>query len=192
MPLDNQILSMEAIISYCSINLANIIFVNLLKKELDQLKNKMEKRWKLASTIKGICSFHYFMYLSTSRLGMKWISLDDTFSLEVDLQQPEHTCLTLQHATAIQFLSAVYDEMWYIGMIKEADFLNSGFLLDFMNPNGLLSSFWWPEKCDIYWVPFQHILFMIEAPRLFSGSGQYQTMAAFARTVEIARLNCKC
>ena len=43
-PLDNQILRAEAMISRYSINLPNIIFVDLLKKELDQLKNKMEKR----------------------------------------------------------------------------------------------------------------------------------------------------
>ena len=48
--------------------------------------------------------------------------LDDKFLLEVDLQQPKHCSLSLQHATASQFLSAVYNGKWYIGMTKEADF----------------------------------------------------------------------
>ena len=42
--LNNQILSVEAMISHYSINLPNIKFVNLLGKELDQLKNKMKER----------------------------------------------------------------------------------------------------------------------------------------------------
>ena len=57
------------------------------------------------------------MPLSTSRLDMKQIILDDRFSLEVDLLQLKHTCLSLQHANASQFFSAVYDGKWYIGMI---------------------------------------------------------------------------
>ena len=43
--------------------------------------------------------------------------------------------------TASQFLSAIYDGKWYIGVIKQVDFSNGEFLLDFMHPNGPSSSF---------------------------------------------------
>ena len=128
----------------------------------------MEKRLKLASTIKWTRSFHYIMPLSMSRLGVKWISLDDKFSLEVDLQQPKHNCLSLQHTTASQFLSAAYDGKWYIGMIRKSDFSNGGFFGISCITMFLQVFFRWPEKCDICWVPFQHVLFVIKAPHLVS------------------------
>ena len=73
------------------------------------------------------------MPLSTSRLDMKQISPYDKFSLEVD-QQPKHTYLTLQHATEVDFYQECLQGKWYIGMIKEADFSNCWFLLDFSIP----------------------------------------------------------
>ena len=131
------------------------------------------------------------MPLSTSRLDMKQISPYDKFSLEVD-QQPKHTYLTLQHATAVDFYQECLQGKWYIRMINKADFSNCWFLLDFMHSNGTSISFQWPEKCYICWVPFQRVFCVIEVPSLVSGCGQYQMTAASARTVENAWLNYKC
>ena len=132
------------------------------------------------------------MPLSISRLGNKRINLNDNFSLEMDSQQSKHTCLTLQHATASQFLSAVYNGKWYIGKIKVADFSNIDFLLDFMIPNGPLSFFQWSKKHDICWVSFQHVLYVIKALCSVSSRGQHQMTAAPARIIENAWLNHKC
>jgi len=95
----------------------------------------------------------------------------------------------LQYATPNQFLSAVYDDKWYIGIIKEADSENSEFLLDFMHPNGPSSSFRWPEKRDICWVPIQHVLCRIEAPCLVTNRGQYQMTLESTQAVKKAWLN---
>ena len=70
-PLNNQILFVEAMITHCSTNLPSNKFVNLLKQDLDELKPKLEKRWKLASTIKGPRSFHHFKPLSKYQLRIE-------------------------------------------------------------------------------------------------------------------------
>jgi len=67
----------------------------------------------------------------------------------------------------------VYDEMWYIGMIKEVDTSNSDILVDFMHPGGPSPSLHWPEKRDVCWIPFQHVLWKIDVPSLVTARGQY-------------------
>jgi len=59
--------------------------------------------------------------MSSTRLDMKHISQDEEFSPEM----PSVLKDILLYLKVNEFLSVVYDEMWFIGMIKEVDTCNS-------------------------------------------------------------------
>ena len=173
-PLENQILSVEAMMTHCTNALPTIHFVHLSKEELNDLTLKLEPRFQKASTIKGTRSFHYFEPLSENKLGIKRISQHEEFSLEVTLHSDENPVFQHQNVTNNQFVTAVYDGKWYVGMIQEIDRSTDDFLLSFMHPFGPACTFHWPSKSDICWVPFQHVLCVIDVPTLVSNRGHYQ------------------
>ena len=72
--------------SYCKSTIPKIQFVKILKDHLNHVKAILETRFQKLSTIKGTRTFHYFKPLSTTRLGMKRISQDNEFSLQVNLE----------------------------------------------------------------------------------------------------------
>ena len=73
-PLENQILDVDSMMSYCKSAIPTIQFVKILKNDLNHVKAILEPRFQKSSTIKGTRTFHYFKLLSTTQLGMKRIS----------------------------------------------------------------------------------------------------------------------
>jgi len=72
-------------VAYCSKTLTNITFQILPKEELKSHQIKLKERFETARTIKGTRTFHYFKPLSATRMGMKRISDDSQFALEVNV-----------------------------------------------------------------------------------------------------------
>ena len=162
-----------------------------MKDNLNYVKAILEPCFQKSSTIKGTRTFHYFKPLPTTRLGMKRISQDNEFSLQVNLEDENRYSL-IQNAHENQFLVAAYDKKWYVGIIKEIDQSSSDFLVDFMHPCGPSHSFHWPKKRDICWIPCQHILCLVDAPTLINSRGFYQLSLKSAENVNHAWLHfCK-
>ena len=67
-PLENQILDVDSMMSYCKSTIPKIQFVKILKDDLNHVKAILEPHFKKSSTIKGTRTFHYFKPLSTTRL----------------------------------------------------------------------------------------------------------------------------
>ena len=104
-----------------------------MKDDLNSIKAILEPRFQKSSTIKETRTFHYFKLLSTTRLGMKRISEDDGFSLQVSLEDETRFPL-VQSVNENQFLVAAYDKKWHVEIIKEIDQSSSDFPVDFMHP----------------------------------------------------------
>ena len=66
----------------------------------------------------------------------------------------------LQFPNMGDYVSAVYDKKWYIGL--EINFMVTTISTD-------KHSFRWPARNDKCWVPFQHILCQINPPVKMSG-----------------------
>lgn len=156
-PLQNQIGTVDAMLAYCSEKLSSIKFIELTTNELQQHRQELEERFKLASTIKGTRGFHFFEPIGQMKIGMKRVSSDPTFSLLHNFNVSK----------------ALYDQKWYIGVILEVDVENGDVQVNFMHPNGPSRSFQWPKNQDICWVPNQHILCTIDCPSLATTRGQY-------------------
>ena len=73
-----------------------------------------------------------------------------------------------------EFVSCLYENTWWIGLVMEIDNELTDVCVKFMHPHGPARSFHWPDRDDICWVPILHILDKIDVP--FTKSGRYYTL----------------
>ena len=64
-PLENQILDVDSMMSYCKSAIPKIRFVKILEDDLNRAKAVLEPRFQKLSPIKGTRTFHYFKPLTT-------------------------------------------------------------------------------------------------------------------------------
>lgn len=87
------------------------------------------------------------------------------------------------------YASVIYDNDWFIGYITEVDNANDDAKVKLMHLKGPSVSFRFPEYEDVCWVPYAHILCIVEPPTLATLRGQYklsngtlqQIQSAFAK-----------
>jgi len=76
-----------------------------------------------------------------------------------------------------QYIAAVYDQTWYIGVIVDRSDEAEDIQVKFMTSTQRSGSYrlTWPRHDDICWIPFQHVICIVPAPQAFgSGARQYQ------------------
>ena len=62
----------------------------------------------------------------------------------------------------------MYDNVHWVGMVSEVDHDNSDSKIKFMHPHLPATSFKWPSRDDICWVPNLHIVCTVNAPSLLT------------------------
>jgi len=67
------------------------------------------------------------------------------------------------------FVSFLYENTWWIGLVMEIDNELNDVCIKFMHPQGPARSFHRPDRDDIYWVPTVNILDKIDVPFITSG-----------------------
>ena len=108
---------------------------------------------KSAIAIKGTPAFHYFKPVDATRLGMKCISDDKQFSLETDIISSRED-VPAQNTNIGQYVSAIYDDNWYIGIVQHIDKTNKDVFLQLMHPKEPSHYFYWPKNEDVCWNHF--------------------------------------
>jgi len=56
----------------------------------------------------------------------------------------------------------MYDGHWWLGNIIETDYEQDDVKVTFMHPCGPATTFRWPRREDICWVPTDHILVAVD------------------------------
>ena len=62
------------------------------------------------------------------------------------------------------YIACKFDGYWWIGVVTEIDKINKEFLIDGMHPNGPSEQFYWPDTQDLFWVPLDSILLLLQSP----------------------------
>ena len=128
-------------------------------------RKRLEKRFEGIWPVPGTITFHHYVPLSESIIGVKRCSEDESYALK-------HNLLTKYvpvDITVSDYVACVYGNNWWIGIACEIDNENSDIFVKFMNPCGPAQSFYWPIKDETCWVPKAHVLTRGEIPITATG-----------------------
>lgn len=125
---DNQILTPHDLYQFGNDNIKGIQFFWVTKESVDQHINDfgLEDRYSSAKTVSGTRSHHAFVPLSKSIIMMRRISSDtfgttavvtDSYHSEPEEVGSDETHLDPAAYQPGQYIAAVYDQTWYIGVI---------------------------------------------------------------------------
>lgn len=170
-PYKEQISDPKKMFEFCKEKFSKIHFFYIEEKEVSSTRTNLQQRFTKSKTVAGTRSFHQFIPLSTNTLAAKRVSSDNNYALQFnfsDVQTPIADSLKVN-----SFVCCKYDSKWYIGLIEIINLDQGDARIRFMHPAGPSVSFYWPDRVDICWIPFQNILCTIEQPTTMTGR-QYQ------------------
>jgi len=171
-PFTNQILSVTDMLEFCTNQFSKIIFKFIDKQSMIQVRNTLSERFKHATTITGTRSFHHFFPVSETTISTKKISADDSVALTFQFTGKQYSIVDQLKIKC--FVCCNYDMNWYVGEVEEISISEGDARVNFMHPKGPARSFHWPTpKDNRCWIPFPHILCVINMPTTETGR-QYQ------------------
>ena len=88
-PVNNQILSFEAVETFCESSISGIKFFTIKKDDMTEIRERLEKRYKIESTVSGTGNSHYFEPVSTCKIQGKFVCADTSFSFWHTFSQPD-------------------------------------------------------------------------------------------------------
>ena len=116
----------------------------------------------------GTRSFHQFIPVTDSIKGIKYVSDDDYYVLQFDFKVV-HLRGSGDALSPSQFVVCLHDKNYWVGIIMEVSTENLDVKVKFMHPKlPASSSFKWPARDNLCWVPNVHICCVVSAPELKS------------------------
>jgi hypothetical protein len=158
-PYDKQILTPAAFFQFCEESIPNINFKFSTNQDYEIEEKILKDRHLSAITIAGTQKLHAFKPLSTSSLEVKYFSA----SLEAEVKKVCDSEQKVSDEKIVGYVTAVYDQDWYLGYVMEKEKDLKEAKLTFLEPKGPSRSFNYPAKADILTVPFADILTSVEA-----------------------------
>ena len=171
----NQITTAYEAYNFCQQSVKGIKFFFLSKDETEQTRKHLQERFKVGHTIPGTRSFHVFIPIHPGAIAFKRTAEDDEVS-------GEHHFFQMKSQLPIpklqEFVAAIYDSHWWVGMVVQVSKNSWEFQVKFMTPHGPRTTFNWPARDDVCWVPLTNIIRVLQPLSLTSGSGRSYTLAA--------------
>ena len=165
-PVSSQILSAKWMFEFCQDSIHGIKFVYTPSGEIYQVRTVLTSRFSLARTIP--------VPVSATSIKMKRVADDNKFEIEFDflgIKSPVDR-IEVENIKMSQYLLCKYDDQYWIGIVLEIDQTASDVRVKFMHPQYPSSSFNWPSRDGVCWVPRSHIVTEIETPLLSSISAR--------------------
>lgn len=165
-----NIVTATEMFDFCKTHIQGIDFFLIKSEDLNMLRENMKERLSFAKTIPGTRSYHQFTPISPSVIVAKKVSEDLDYAIHFDFK-----LITIEDEIPIQlakFIVCTYDDKHWLGMVMEIDRDNADVQVKFMHPHLPSTSFKWPVRDDICWVPKPNILYVINAPVLQTVTGR--------------------
>ena len=147
---------------WCKDNIQGINFFNISESDIsDHIKNvKLEERYNSSKRLPGTRSHHHFVPLD-GKLEMRRVS-GDKYWMTVDLvTDTASTSFNKHNCHPGMYLACVYDNEWYIGIVREISEDSDDVFIKFLKKDGV--NFMWPRKEDECWVPFVNVLAQVNS-----------------------------
>ena len=167
--LNEQIMTPEQLYQWRQLSVSGITFFYVPSSVVSEHAAAQTERYAQYKTIPGTHEHHPFIPLSQTRLQMARVSQDPDFTIFDTVESTNISPEVTSPLNPGQYASVSYDRKWYIGTIIEYDEEHDDYSVKFMHPNGPSSSFHWPPKDDICWVPRPSIICKIPPPTTTSG-----------------------
>ena len=137
-PLNNQILDYCAAVEVCQ-EMKSIIFFDIDKEDMVEVREKMEKRFEDAKTVPGTTSTHHFIPQSASQIGHKLCSEDGLFADILHIKIPARA--DVGDSAPLSYISCVYNSLWWVGLVNKVDEEPGDLDVQFMHPHGPQKTF---------------------------------------------------
>lgn len=158
-PHDKQILTAAAFFQFCEESIPNINFKFSTNQDYEAEERKLKERHLSAITIAGTQKLHAFKPLNANCLEVRYFSA----SSEAEIKKVSDSSQKVSDNDIFGYVTAVYDQEWYLGYVLEKDKDLKHAKLTFLEPKGPSRSFNYPYKADILTVPFADILTSVDA-----------------------------
>lgn len=167
---EGQILTATSFFRFCQSNIEKINFHFISKVSVDQIRQKLEKRFKDLNTLPGTRTFHNFRPLDCfGTLEARRVSYDEKPSLTYNLRKGLTLSVKNEDLYPSRYIACIYDNLWYFGIITNVSKEDGDVTVKFLHPAGPSPSFYWPKRDDVCDVPIPHILAVVESPHTSTG-----------------------
>ena len=175
-----HILTPHDLFEWATKHISNVKFFYISKEEVAINVEQQEARFSNAKTVAGTRSHHsYVPCQDGKKMLVKRVSGDEpSFEAVIFLDDndgnPDSTepNIELKHCEIGRYVACTYDANWWIGL-RETDEAQDDVQIAFMHPHGLATSFHWPAREDICYVPRQCILRLVNTPHTPNGRQYY-------------------
>lgn len=160
-PYENQIVTPLQLHKWAKSNFSSkITFAFSTQEDYINSEIFLKDRFNKAVTIKGTQQYHAFIpdKLNTSDIFVKSFS-DSSKSFKVIVSKSDDK-LSLSDCNG--YITAAYDKHWWLAYILDKDEELDELKVTFLHPHGPSSSFSYPSKPDVLWVPLMDVLCSVE------------------------------
>lgn len=178
-PLNNQILDYKAMLEVC-LEMSAIKFFDISMETMEEVRKFLEARFARGNTVPGSRSSHHFAPLSTSNIGHKLTSEDESYTDNHDFNLP--SILEISDISPMQYVTCVYNSFWWIGIVNEINAEEGDVTVKFMHPHGPRKTFNWPQIEDTWFVPIKKILCVV-SPTTYTGRTYKITDEEYEKTI---------
>lgn len=165
--VSDHILTAEDLFNFAFKNITGIRFIYVSSDQIDRDEQKIKDRLDEARTVAGTRSHHAFIPYE-GKLKIYRISQDSVNNENCTISSVSTDLLRFVHCDPQllqpgKYVAAMYDGMWYAGLIMEHSTEHSDVTLNFMTRNSTTNNLTWPRRKDICCVPYEHVLCILNS-----------------------------
>lgn len=176
-----QILTPSELFDWAVEHIKGITFFYVPTEGVQDCSKTLTNRFKSLKTVAGTRSHHRFVPISSTEVNMHRLS-NDVFHTTVAITADVESDITIsirsvENIAPGQYVAAVYDAQWYIGIVIEQSYEHGDVVINFMKRNAETNVLTWPSHKDECAVLIENILRVIPAPVPVGGSGRQYKLA---------------
>lgn len=166
-PYNDQILTPEDMYKYCTQKITGITYIFVSAEEIKRTEEKLTKRFELCLPVKGTRGYHRFTPVSDNEIRCYTTSTSEEF----DEHKTSIVYTNLTSFTNNDYVACIYEDQWWLGIVKDKSIEENDLLVHFFNPAGPRTAFQLSKK-DIVWVPVNKVVRKITPTELTTASGR--------------------
>lgn len=150
-PLNDQILNVDDMFSFCNEKLTKIKYFLIKSEEVAKISETLKRHFDCSATVVGTRSYHKYVPVSESIVRCYFTSDSKEHA---DHPVSSSIPLSLKRKDSI---ACVYDNQWWIGEVVDVSNENDDVMVHFYHPPGPHTSFKL-SQVDNVWVPINNVL----------------------------------